>query len=81
MFQLKIVTQKFCRLKKSKDNDSNQKLANVTKESKKSDFMFHSSEINNEAKDIWLLDSGASNHVCCNKEMFVSMKPSNSSIL
>ena len=41
--------------------------ANVAKEKNK-EFVFHTN-------NVWLLDSGASNHTCCLKDMFSTIRP------
>ena len=51
---------------------------NSEKNSKEKDKIFFSGiqkGSNKPSKNIWLIDSGASAHICCNKEMFREIKP------
>ena len=58
-----------------KSNKDKNYRANTVKESKdsKKEFVIHTNGTNFDSKDVWLLDSGASNNTCCLKKMFVSM--------
>ena len=38
------------------------------------------SQMNNKQSDIWILDSGATQHMCNNKELFVRIEPYNATI-
>ena len=63
-----------CSLPKKKSNEKSANMANQEK-----DYIFNVySETNKE--NVWLLDSGASNHCCYSKEAFKSMKDHESSI-
>ncbi len=42
--------------------------------------MFNITEKENKMKDIWLLDSGSSSHVCCSKRFFTNIESYNSVI-
>ncbi|CAF0991556.1 unnamed protein product [Brachionus calyciflorus] len=45
------------------------------------EFIFHTKDsFNSEIKNIWLLDSGATNHLCCIKSMFIDLKPHSSKV-
>ena len=58
---------------KLKGND-NQPQANLVKQvSVQPDFVFHIA--NERIVEIWLFDSGATNHTCCKRELFVSIRP------
>jgi hypothetical protein len=35
---------------------------------------------NTKAKEIWFLDSGASNHICCMREKFIEIQAIDSTI-
>lgn len=52
---------------------------NMVKEENK-EFIFHTKDFGENQKNIWLLDSGATNHICCQKNMFKAIKHYNSVI-
>ena len=57
----------------------NNKKVNVNiSNNKKEDFIFQTSEQDIKSRSLWLLDSGATNHICCSKEMFQSLAEYNS---
>ena len=67
-----------CRLPKvNKDKNGS---ANVAKEKNK-EFVFHINNDKISSNNVWLLDSGASNHTCCLKDMFSSLRPYESVIM
>ena len=75
---------KYCRLPKKDDklnNNNNRKFETLNAVTeKRKDFVFNTSENNFDSRNVWLLDSGASNHSCCNEEFFSSMNSYNSVI-
>ena len=46
---------------------------NVAKEKNK-EFVFHTNNDKIISNNVWLLGSGASNHTCCLKDMFSSIR-------
>ncbi|XP_057857947.2 uncharacterized protein LOC131067029 [Cryptomeria japonica] len=62
---------------RKKQYDSRQQSANFTKENQTQDNMFIACNVAQESeKDIWFLDSGCSNHMTGNLEMFSSLDES-----
>ena len=73
-----------CRSPKKERNIKNANL-NIKNENKtainnREDIVFHISDNNVNAKTTWILDSGATNHICCLRSMFKMFKPYNSTI-
>ncbi|CAF0854097.1 unnamed protein product [Brachionus calyciflorus] len=67
-----------CKVGNSKEISSKTSTNANIKESENEDFIFHTqSSFRNGTKNIWLLDSGATNHLCCIKSMFQDFKPYN----
>ncbi|CAF1077662.1 unnamed protein product, partial [Brachionus calyciflorus] len=68
--------------KTRKENSGTTKNANVNiNKSDNEEFIFHTNNSqNSKTKNIWLLDSGATNHLCCVKSMFKDLKPHNSKV-
>ncbi|CAF0996316.1 unnamed protein product [Brachionus calyciflorus] len=66
--------------KLKKENPSQTKNAHLNIKNN-DEFIFHTkASLNSEAKNIWLLDSGATNHLCCIKSMFSDLKPHSSKV-
>jgi hypothetical protein len=66
------------RERKSKPQE--EKKVYTAKEEKKKEFAFNMKNLDTKAKEIWLLDSGASNHICCMREKFIEIQAIDSSI-
>ena len=64
---------------KSPQKTRNNKKVNVNiSNKKKEEFIFQTSEQDIKSRSLWLLDSGATNHICCSIEMFQSLTEYNS---
>ena len=46
----------------------------------KEEIFFHISEKHTNIKNAWILDSGATNHICCDKKMFKTFKKYSSTV-
>ena len=66
-----------CRAPKKEKCD---KKVNVNINRNDDNFVFQTNDMKCIAKSTWLLDSGATNHVCCSKEMLSSLEPFESTI-
>lgn len=66
-----------CRTKTQQVDDRANTVSESNEENSKQ-VISHLSNKENELKGVWLLDSGASSHVCCSKEFYKSIEPNNS---
>jgi hypothetical protein len=66
-----------CRSKILKSDD---RVNTITEKESSKQIIFHLSEKSNDLKEVWLLDSGTSSHVCCLKEFYKDFEPYNSKI-
>jgi hypothetical protein len=63
------VTSKVHKKKTRNNKKVNVNLSN----NKKEDFIFQTSEQDIKSRSLWLLDSGATNHICFSRQMFQSL--------
>jgi hypothetical protein len=74
---------KDCRLPKKDRSNKNANLSMKTEKDQainKEDIVFHISEKHKNIKNVWILDSGATNHNCCDKDMFEILKKYSSTV-
>jgi len=74
---------KDCRSSKKDRSNKNANLSMKTEKDQainKEDIAFHISEKHMNIKNAWILDSGATNHICCDKELFKHFKNYNSTV-
>jgi hypothetical protein len=61
-----------CRMPKT--NREKNASVNAVKASFQKEFVFHTNIKDADTTNVWLLDSGSTNHICCSKEVFTSMR-------
>jgi hypothetical protein len=73
----------YCDLAKDlKEKNGKRDIALTTsKQNKDNEFLFWCNDTNSKDKNSWILDSGATNHICCLRELFTTIQLFKSSVL